>query len=199
MKKIIALLLVLTMAASLCACGGQEKTETTQPTDSAPAADATDAPQQDTEPDNTQPDDTKPVSTEPTVAPDYDFEFNGVKIVMNADAKDIVAALGEPRSYSEEGSCAFDGLDKTYFYGSFYMQTYPMDDVDYIYCLWIVDDSVETPEGVYIGASQDVVEQAYGAEYYNGTNAYVVKGANTRLTVILEGGVVTSIQYDAVL
>jgi hypothetical protein len=62
-----------------------------------------------------------------------------------------------------------------------------------------VDDSVETPEGIYIGASQADVEAAYGAENYNGTNAYIITGQSTRLTIILDNGVVSSIQYDAVI
>ena len=181
MKKLIALLLALTMMACLCACGSSEAgKETTTPTGKV----------EDTQPSN--------VETAPAVN-DFVFTYKGIDIEMNAHADGIIEALGEPKSYTEENSCAFIGMDKTYFYGSFYLQTYPMDEVDYIYCLWIVDDSVETPEGIYIGASQADVEAAYGAESYNGTNAYIITGRNTRLTIILENGVVSSIQYDAVI
>ena len=182
MKKIIALLLALTMMAGLCACGNPGNTNET----TAPA----------TEPNpDTQPTDKVEVSA----SDEYVFNYNGTDIVMNAPAADIIAALGEPKSYSEETSCAFVGLDKTYFFGSFYLQTYPLEGEDYIYCMWIVDDSVETPEGIYIGAAQADVEAAYGAESFNGSNAYVITGENSRLTIILENGVVSSIQYDAVI
>lgn len=186
MKKIIALLLALTMVLCLCSCGNVVKEGgTTTPAQPLPAGES--GPTETTEPETVPADD------------DYVFTYQGTDIVMNAPAADIIAALGDPKSYTEETSCAFVGLDKTWFFGSFYLQTYPMEDVDYIYCLWIVDDSVETPEGIYIGATQAQVEEAYGAEAYNGSNAYIITGENSRLTIILENGVVSSIQYDAVI
>ena len=55
------------------------------------------------------------------------------------------------------------------------------------------------PSGVYIGASQEEVEKAYGTDGFNGSNAYIMKGVTSTLTIILEDGVVSSIQYDAVI
>ena len=104
-------------------------------------------------------------------------------------------ALGEPMKYTESASCAFDGLDKSYYYGSFYLETYPQGDKDFVYGWWFADDSVSTPEGIYIGAAQADVEKAYGAENFNGTNAFSVKKGNGTLTIILDKGLVTSIQY----
>ena len=39
----------------------------------------------------------------------------------------------------------------------------------------------------------------YGADGFNGTNAYILKGTTSTLTIILSDGVVSSIQYDAVV
>ena len=75
----------------------------------------------------------------------YHFTYNGTDIAMHAEATDIIAALGEPKTYTEEASCAFTGLDKTYFYGSFYVQTYPVGDKDYIYSVWFADDTETIP------------------------------------------------------
>ena len=189
MKKIIALILALTAVFGLCACG--ETAEQTPSTEAQPQVQETTLPE------------TPPVETDaPETVPadeDFVFTYNGIDIEMNAHADGIIDALGEPKSYTEEASCAFEGLDKTYYFGPFYLQTYPMDGVDYIYCLWIVDDSVETPEGLYIGAPQSAVEEALGAESFNGSNAYIVTTGNSRLSVIIDGGVVSSIQYDAVV
>jgi len=170
MKRFLSLILVLTMALCFAACG-----------DSTPAT---------TDP-----------SADPTVpaAEGYSFTYNGTKIAVHADAAPILAALGEPQSYSEETSCAFDGLDKTYFYGSFYLQTYPMGDKDYVFCAWFMDDSVTTAEGAYVGMSQAEVEALYGADSFNGTNAYVLTKGESTLTLILTDGAVSSIQYDAVV
>lgn len=133
--------------------------------------------------------------TQEPVQDSFTFTYKGTKIALNAPAEAVVAALGEPLEYSESTSCAFDGLDKQYKYDSFYLETYPLNGKDYIYGWWFVDDLVETDEGICIGSTQAAVEAAYGAENYNGSNAFkVVKGSGS-LTVILENGVVTSIQY----
>lgn len=126
------------------------------------------------------------------------FTHNGVTMTIHADAAAALAALGEPKSFTEETSCAFEGLDKTYYYGGFYLETYPQGDKDLISSIWFADDSVATAEGVCIGDDQAKVEEAYGAEAYNGSNAYeVVKGAS-KLTVLLADGAVSSVQYTAI-
>ncbi len=174
MKKIFALILALTMALSMAACGGSPA-ETTAPISGGAMA---------------------PVTPD---ANSWKYTVQGVDILMHAEAAPILEALGEPVSYTEEASCAFTGLDKTYYYGGFYLQTYPLGDADYIYSAWLVDDSSTTPEGIYIGASQADVEAAYGADGFNGDNAYILTGTTSTLTIILDGGVVSSIQYDAVV
>ena len=185
MKKIIAMTLALTLLLALTACGGpvvKEGGSTPVPTQNL----------------TDEPDPSESAGTQ-TGAETMTFVYNGVDIPMNAPAADIIAALGEPKSYTEETSCAFVGLDKTYYYGSFYLQTYPEGDKDFVYCLWIVDDSVSTPEGLHIGASASHVESALGAAAFNSTNAYTVTKGEGRLTVILDNGAVSSIQYDAVV
>ncbi len=126
------------------------------------------------------------------------FTHAGVHISMKAEAAPILDALGEPKGYTEEASCAFDGLDKTYFYGSFYLSTYPMDGKDYIYSLWFTDNSVATAEGISIGSVRAEVERAYGAEAFNGSNAYQMTRGESKLTIVLTDGAVSSIQYFSV-
>ena len=173
MKKILCLVLALLLAMSMAACGG-EGDPTTAPTTSG--------------------------GNEPTPATDgYKFHYKGTEIVMSADAAPILAALGEPKTYTEETSCAFDGKDKTYFFGSFYLQTYPIGEKDYVYGVWFADDSVTTDEGAYVGMTQKEVEGIYGTEGFNGSNAFIMTKGATRLTIILTEGKVSSIQYDAVV
>ena len=133
--------------------------------------------------------------TQPVAEDSFTFTYKGTKICMHAPAAPIIAALGEPKTYTEQASCAFEGLDKTYYYGSFYMDTYPVGDQDYVYGWWFVDDSVATEEGIYIGAAQADVEKAYGADAFNGSNAYIIADRVGTLTIILEEGKVSSIQY----
>ena len=175
MKKLFALTLALMLVLTMAACGGETPAGTT-----APISGGTMAP----------------------ITPDagsWKYTVRGVDIMMNAEAAPVLEALGEPVSFTEEASCAFTGLDKTYNYGGFFLQTYPLNDVDYIYSAWLMDDSSETPEGIYIGATQAEVEAAYGADAFNGSNAYILTGTTSTLTIILADGVVSSIQYDAIV
>ena len=126
----------------------------------------------------------------------FSFTYNGTKITLGAEAAPIIDALGEPRSYTEEPSCAFDGMDKTYYYGSFYISTYPLDGKDYIYNLWFADDGVATDEGIRIGSSQSQVEDAYGKECINGTNSFMLTKGQSRLVILIEDGKVSSIRYE---
>ena len=170
MKKLLILLLALIMVASLAACGGETPSDT-----------------KGTEPNNATP------------AEGFVFNYKGTKIAIHAEAAPILAALGEAKSYTESASCAFEGLDKTYYYGSFYLDTYPKGEKDYVYGFWFADDSVSTEEGIYIGATKAQVEKAYGAAAFNGSNAYNITKGDNILTIILENDVVTSIQYSLVL
>lgn len=129
----------------------------------------------------------------------FSFTYNGTQITLGAEAAPIIDALGEPRSYTEEPSCAFDGMDKTYYYGSFYFSTYPLNDKDFVYSFWFVDDSVATEDGVRIGNTQADVELAYGVDCFNGTNTYTQSAGKSKLTIILIDGLVTSIQCEMII
>lgn len=166
MKKLIAILMVAAMMLSIAACA---------PTD-------TETP-------------STPVTGGEPVQDSYSFVYNGVTISLNAPAESVVAALGEPASYSESTSCAFDGLDKSYGYGSFYLETYPLNGKDYVYGWYFVDDLVANAEGISIGSSLADVQAAYSSDYYNGTNAYQIKKGSGMMTIILDNEIVTSVQY----
>lgn len=131
-------------------------------------------------------------------AEEYKFTYNGTEIAMKAPVAPILEALGEAKSYNEEASCAFEGLDKSYFYGSFYLYTYPQGEEDFVNMVELVDDTVKTEEGISIGDSKEKVEEAYGADSYNGINAYVASAGEMTLTIIMDNDKVSSIQYAAV-
>lgn len=131
--------------------------------------------------------------------PAHSFTYNDTKVEMGVEATDILAKLGEPKSVTEEASCAFEGMDRTYFYGSLYVTTYPDKDKEYIYGAWFVDDSVTTDDNIYIGATKQDVEAAYGADAFDGSNSYVITKGASKLTIIVEDDAVTGITYDAIV
>lgn len=169
MKRFLILLLAGMMVFSLSACGGNDSTNGggEAETDSSASADGL----------------------------GYVFEYDGVSIVIDAEATDIIEALGEPTSYYEATSCAFDGLDKIYTYSSFELDTYPTDDIDYVSAVILKDDLVSTAEGVSIGDSLEDVTAAYGeGEESNGYLVY--EKDDMKLRFVIEDDVVTSIEYQ---
>src|SRR5690554_1502967 len=89
------------------------------------------------------------------LADNFVFEYNGISIAIDDEAEAILEELGEPMEYFEAPSCAYQGLDKTYYYNGFEITTYTQDDTDYIANVVLVDDSVTTKEGIHIGSSID--------------------------------------------
>ncbi len=178
MKKTLAVILALILVVALAACGnngGNEKTTTTE----APASQGS------------------AETVAPVTSDDYSFTYKGVNIYIGQKADEAVEALkdyqkGEPTATA---SCAFEGDDYKYFYGSFYMCTGTLNGEDIVDAFWFVDDTVETGEGLAIGDGKDKVEELYGSDGFNGVNAYVLKGDLAWLTIILEGDSVSSIQY----
>ena len=123
------------------------------------------------------------------------FVHEGVEIGLNQPMAPVARALGEPRTCTEEPSCAFDGMEKTYYYGPFYIKTYPLERQECIYSIWFADDTVATTEGVHIGDSRESVIRAYGEACFNGDNAFRIHKGSTDLVVILKDDAVKSIQY----
>ena len=135
----------------------------------------------------------------PTGEENFTFIYQGVAISPHGDAAPVIEALGEPKSYTEESSCAFEGLDKTYYYGSFYLSTYPMDGKDFVYMLWFADDTVTTAEGIRIGSTQAQVETAYGKDAFNGTNAFEMTKGSSKLTILITDGMVSGVRYEGII
>lgn len=138
-------------------------------------------------------------SNAPSKQEGFAFTYHTVQITPGAEAESILEALGEPKSYTEEPSCAFDGMDKTYYYGSFYLSTYSLDGKDYVYNLWFADDSVATEDSIRIGSTQAQVESICGVENFNGSNSFVITKGHSRLVILIDEGVVSSIRYELIL
>lgn len=144
--------------------------------------------------------DTQQEANNDTVTADgYAFKYNGTEIIPNANMEPVVTALGEPTKYFESDSCAFQGKDKVYTYGSAVITTYPKDNVDYVYTIELKDDTVETPEGIYIGSSVDDVKAKYGEPAEDTGSALVYKKGSSNLNFSYTDGEVISIVYFAVV
>ncbi len=147
--------------------------------------------------DNTPNESTEDTTT--TTTEGYSFENNGVTIPMNVDAAPLTDTLGEPVEYFEAASCAFQGLDKIYYYNGFEVGTYPNGQKDYVSYVNLLDDSVATEKGIYLGSTLEEVTAAYGEDYKVEGSSYVYRLGDTKLTFIIEEDFVTSITYYAIV
>lgn len=172
-------LTALTLAVSLTACGGGDSTQTPTPALSSAPAVQSGAPEG---------------SQAPTAPDRYVFQAGSSTISMDQDMADVLSALGEPQSYFEAASCAFEGLDKTFTYPGFQIVTRPEGDKDYVNSILLTDDSVTTPEDLYIGSSKEEVVATYGEGEETGSAIMYTK-ENVTLSFIFEGDTVISIEY----
>lgn len=128
----------------------------------------------------------------------YVMTVQGTDVAVNAPMAPIVDALGEADKYFESESCAFQGLDKVYTYGSVVITTYPEDGKDYVYSIELKDDTVTTKEGAYIGMAKADVVSAYGTATNETEVALVYEKDACQLAFILEDGLVKNITYTAI-
>ena len=166
MKRISALLLALTMALALTACG--DGSADTTPTPNAPDRDM------------------------------FTFVYKDCALPMNAEFAPLLAIIGEPDTYFEAASCAFEGLDKFYTYGGIELTTYPNGDKDYISSIRLLDNTASTPEGITIGSTQAEVVAAYGDGYEDSGDLYTWENDNALLSILFDNGVAISVEYIAI-
>lgn len=124
------------------------------------------------------------------------FVYQDVTVSIDALAAPVVDALGEPASYFEAASCAFEGLDKMYTYNSVEIDTYPDENgVDRISNIILKDDMVETPEGVCLFETKADMIAAYGENYKDENGLLVYEKDGMKLCFILDGDEIISIEY----
>lgn len=129
----------------------------------------------------------------------YEFKSGETVIAMGAEAADVIKALGKTsKPVFEQDSCAYQGKDKVYTYAGFEMSTYPVNKKECIASIYLLDDSVETPEGIKIGSKVKDVVKAYGKEYDKQEEkfgTYVYKAGTTELRIYTTKDVVDGIEY----
>lgn len=166
MKKFIAILLTLVMAFALAACGGEKVI--TRDGDNEDAKDG---------------------------AKPYVFVYNDVEIPILAEANGVMEKLPEPSTKFEAPSCAFGELDTTYTYPGIEVGTYQEKGIEYISYVLLKDDSVETPEGLFIGADAAKVTELYGEPTSKTDNSFTYLTSNMKLIIFFEDNAVSNVQY----
>lgn len=171
------------MLIGMTACGSEEKVIEGTPT-------ATVAPVQENKTEDTN---------QTQKANGYVFTYKDVAVQVDAEAAAYVEKLGEPASYYESPSCAFNDLDKFYTYHGFEIDTYYLDGKDLVLGVVLLDDTVSTTEGICIGDAQDKVASVYGEATETTENSATYKKDDMKLVFIFKDGVVASIEYKSLV
>ena len=129
----------------------------------------------------------------------YVFTYNDVQVQIDEDVTGYVEQLGEPASYYESPSCAFDNLDKFYTYQGFEIDTYYAEEKDLVLAVVLLDDTVSTTEGVCIGDSQDKVISVYGEPTEKTDNSATYKKDDMKLVFIFQDDAVAAIEYKSLV
>ena len=135
-----------------------------------------------------------------TSSNDYYYETkSGVKIAIGADEEDVLDELGNPLSETSSASCGgFEGKDYVYTFKGFRVSTTPAKDGQVVCKIELTDDSVKTPEGLYIGMSEDEAKDAMKGKKSETTGGNLVYSSDTtKLQVIIRDGSVAGIVYVA--
>ena len=172
-RKLIAMLLMAVCVFCLVACGGE------------PAPDQS----IDRKDGDKQKDDPAPSALTITLS----FVADGVKLVPGT-APDA-GLLSRASSVYEIPSCAFDGNDTVYGYPSYEITVCNVDGKPLIYSVYVKEPDVATPEGLSLGDKEGKVTEIYGESYRKEGIAYIYSDGKSELSVIVENGAVSAMEY----
>lgn len=178
---------IMTLSLALLTACTEEVTPTPSDTGTTPPTITAAAP--------TNVEESIPEETTLPLSSGYFCDLSGVKVSLAQNFASILESLGEPQDYFEAASCAFDGLDKIYYYNGFELRTCPQDDEDFVSAILLKDDSVATPEGVYIGMSLAESLEKVGEDYTQEGEHYSYRSEDGILTLVSEDDLVKSIIY----
>lgn len=179
MRKMIAMLLIF----SLTACGAEEE----------PNADLviTRAPEEATQAQEAAAEETE--TAEEKAEGPFVFVYEGVKL-MPGDVFDA-SVLPKPDAVSTVPSCALEGTDNVYNYTTFEITAFDDGKGEVIYSIYLIDPNLTTPEGLALGDDEAKITELYGDDFVQEGTSRVYTREDTILSIILQDGVVVSIEY----
>ena len=185
MKKIIAMILALTLLLALCGCDSGEKPQQTDPAATNAPVETTAAAVETTVPQETE---APAVIEEP-----FGFAFEGALLIPGTvyDA----SMLPEPTYVYQVPSCAIEGTDNVYSFDTVEITAFNDGTQEIIYAIAIFDPNICTDEGLYLGDDTARVIELYGEDYEMNGTAMVYTRGNTMLTIILQDDYVVDMEF----
>ena len=186
MKRVIAVLLSVLMLCALTGCG--EPADKNVDTTTQAAVDTTTEAVDDT----TAAADTTAAQVTDAVEC-FSFTFVGVELIPGQPFD--ASALPEPESVYQVPSCAIEGTDNVYNYGTIEVTAFNDGSGEVIYSVYIVDANTPTDEGLYIGDMVQHVTAAYGEDCVRENGQITYRKGETLLVLIMDGDYVMSIDF----
>lgn len=200
MKRIIALSCCLMLLLCLSACGSDELSEErmiTRPAEEAAEPVAVAAAEVEAAEEESAA--AESIATEaaqdgaPISLGNYSFEAQGVELIPG-DPFDP-GVLPKAESVYEVPSCAIEGTDNLYNYGTFELTAFDDGEKELIYSILLTDPNITTTEGLALGDDVQKMVSIYGEGYTQQGNAYVYTGDAELLYIIAQNEKVASIEY----
>lgn len=126
---------------------------------------------------------------------DEKYKFNYNNIDLTPGTKFDNTSIDEEYEFFELDSCAFEGNDKVYKYENFELTSSSINDVETIYSIYFLNDSIKTIEGVKITDDLSLMIDKYGNSYELINNEYKYTKSNVILSFIVENDIIVSIEY----
>ncbi len=121
------------------------------------------------------------------------FQAEGVALIPGEAFQ--ADALSEPASVYQAPSCAIEGTDNVYDYGTFELTAFDDGSGETIYSIYFKDPAAATPEGLSLGDGVEKVTELYGTDYQAEGTAYQYTSGKTLLSIIIQNDTVVSIEY----
>lgn len=127
----------------------------------------------------------------------YQFYCDG-KIINLGEEYDK-EKLGEEITYYEIKEWSNDTINKVYVFEKYEITTYVEDGKDKIKSIYVLNEDLETEEGIKIGDTFEQMKEKYGEDFYNVETTYTYKKEKTSINFIIINDYIVSIEYQYLL
>lgn len=143
-------------------------------------------------PENAQVEITRATSA-PTEMTAFCLAFQGITLTPGQPFDP--AALPQAESVFRVPSCAIDGTDNVYSYGDLEITAFDDGEGEILYSVYLLD--VPTDEGLALGDAESRITQLYGEDFQKNDNEYLYTRGGTQLRILVQDGLVLSIELLA--